>query len=406
MYSKSDQDYSKLFEVVKYHRENTNIQKRWLSISEELNKVFNVLLTPSQWRSQYDSGIKRLKKYGTAGTRISLTVNNEIPNLYSQSEKAKELSVDEQKQKLKSFIFKPKTISEIAKHLNVNEIQILGLMQSLKMDGYLINYNEYDRTVMLDKHPAQIPQSYIHSIGETNEFEFVVISCSHWSSRKQQKSFTEYIYDEAVKRGIKNVYHCGDIVDGYYKNRPEHIFELIPGLIGADEQAEYVIENWPKREGIITHLILGNHDETHIKNGGFNIGKAIAKNRPDFRYLGIGHAKIELTPNCRMDIFHPLDGSSYAISYSGQKYMDSISGGDKPNILFVGHHHKALYFPYRNIHYFEVPSMMAQSSWMKRKRIANESGAWFVKLTVDAQGTIVRIIPEHIKQYKFLENDF
>ncbi len=107
-----------------------------------------------------------------------------------------------------------------------------------------------------------------------------------------------------------------------------------------------------------------------------------------------------------MDIFHPLDGSSYAISYSGQKYMDSISGGDKPNILFVGHHHKALYFPYRNIHYFEVPSLMAQSSWMKRKRIANESGAWFVKLTVDEQGTIVRIIPEHIKQYKFLENDF
>ena len=55
--------------------------------------------------------------------------------------------------------------------------------------------------------------------------------------------------------------------------------------------------------------------------------------------------KIMLTPNCRMDLFHPLDGSSYAVSYSGQKYMDSITGGDKPNILFVGHHHKSNVFP-------------------------------------------------------------
>ena len=42
----------------------------------------------------------------------------------------------------------------------------------------------------------------------------------------------------------------------------------------------------------------------------------------------------------------------------------------------------------------------------KEKRIANESGAWFIKLRVDEQGTIVSLIPEFIKQYKFLENDY
>jgi hypothetical protein len=86
--------------------------------------------------------------------------------------------------------------------------------------------------------------------------------------------------------------------------------------------------------------------------------------------------------------------------------MDGLTGGDKPNLLFVGHHHKCLYFPYRNIHYFEVPSMCKQSSWMKRKRIANASGAWFVKVKVDEEGTLVSVLPEQVKQYKFLENDY
>lgn len=410
MYVKSDEDFKKVFEVVKDHREKTHVQKRWIFIAAELNDFFKTGLSPRQWKSQYDTAIKRIKKYGHPGIKLPRTKEKEIPNLNNVQE-VKTITLTDQKQKLRNFITKPKSMEDIIKFLEVDEIQIYGLIHSLKLDGYVVQHNEYDNLYFIDKKPYSETKVYNHSIGDKTEFEFVVISCSHWGSKKQQKSFTEFIYDEAHKRGIKDVYHCGDIVDGYYKNRPEHVFELMPGIIGADEQAEYVINNWPYREGIMTHLILGNHDETHIKNGGFDIGKAIAKGRRDlgyndFEYLGIGHAKIDLTPNCRMDIFHPLDGSSYAISYSGQKYMDSISGGDKPNILFVGHHHKALYFPYRNIHYFEVPSMMAQSSWMKRKRIANESGAWFVKLTIDEQGTIVRIIPEHIKQYKFLENDF
>ena len=412
MYSKSKEDFEKVFEVVNKHRVNTHVQKRWLEIAKELNSIFNVSLTPKQWKSQYDASIKRIRKYGDPEIRLARTIEKEIPNLLSKDIQTKSVvSVSELKDKLKNYLTKPKHMRDICGFLKIDEISALGLIQLLDSDGYFIFNDHIDQTYVINKRPFTGTEKYIHSIGETREFEFVAISCSHWGSQKQQKQFVEHIYNEAAKRGIKDIYHMGDIVDGYYKNREEQIYELIPGKIGADEQVDYVVNNWPYREGIKTHLILGNHDETHIRNGGFNIGRAIVRGRnelgyKDFEYLGIGHATIELTPNCRMDMLHPLDGSSYAISYSGQKYMDSISGGDKPNILFVGHHHKALYFPYRNIHYFEVPSMMAQSSWMKRKRIANESGAWFIKLTVDEEGTIVRLIPEHIKQYKFLNKDF
>lgn len=408
MYSKSDQDFNKLFEVLKYHRENTHIQKRWLSIAEELNKFFHTSLSAKQWKDQHNSGVKRLKKYGTAGIKLSRTVEKEIANL-NVSPKIMEDDIETKKKMLKTYLIKSKTIEQIEKHIGVNHIQALGIIQSLKFDGYSVMYLENEREYVIDRKPLVNNQTYNHSIGETLEFEFVVIGDSHWGQRGQQKSFVNYIYELANKRGIKNVYHVGDISDGFYKNRPEHIYELF--LLGADEQVNYIVNNWPHYDGITTHFIIGNHDETHIMNGGCNIGVAIVKGRKalgyeDFEYLGIGYAPIQLTPNCRMDLFHPLDGSAYAISYSGQKYMDSLSGGDKPNIIFTGHHHKAMYFPYRNIHYFEVPSMTRQSSWMKRKRIANESGAWFIKLKVDEEGTLVSVISEHIKQYKFLENDF
>lgn len=403
MYSKTADDLQTVFDIIDAPLPEGQTFRNWEEITKILNEHFGVVLNKRQWKNQYETGKARLLRTGSAAQTTDLGRANDVMNNQNKKEDSTITLVD-QKIKLRKYLAKPKMLNEIVKYLKVDEITAMGLIHSLKVDNYIISYNKSTEQYSLEKTLAVVPQTYVHSIGKVTEIEFLVISDSHWCTKIQQKSFVDFIYAEANRRGIKNVYHVGDIVDGYYKSRPEQIYELI--AIGADEQKDYIVANWPYYPGITTHLIIGNHDETHIKNGGFNIGAAIAKERKDINYLGIGHAKIMLTPNCRMDLFHPLDGSAYAVSYSGQKYMDSITGGDKPNILFVGHHHKAMYFLYRNIHYFETPSMTQQSSWMKRKRIANESGAWFIKLKVDEQGTIVSLIPEFIKQYKFLENDY
>jgi len=407
MYNGTEKDYEKLFEIVDKHKK-LNSKNFWVDALIELNTFFEVSFSVSVWQGRYRHGKNRLDAYGFADWRLIPKESYDTP---IEKEINNEVNIEEKKEVLKTFLIKPKSIEEIQKKLNVGNIQTLGIIQSLKFDGYSIMYSENEKEYSIDRKPLVNNNVYMHSIGKNLEVEFVVISDSHWCQKGQQKSFVNYIYAEADRRHIKNIYHAGDISDGFYKNRPEQIYDLIPGKIGADEQVDYIVNNWPHYDGITTHFIIGNHDETHIINGGCNIGVAIVKGRKDlgyndFKYLGIGYAQVQLTPNCRMDLFHPLDGSTYAISYSGQKYMDSLSGGDKPNIIFTGHHHKALYFPYRNIHYFEVPSMTKQSSWMKRKRMANESGAWFIKLKVDEEGTIVSLISEHIKQYKFLENDY
>ena len=175
---------------------------------------------------------------------------------------------------------------------------------------------------------------------------------------------------------------------------------------GADDQAQYVIDNYPYRQGITTEFITGNHDASHIKNGGIDIGRIIARERQDMTYLGQSNAKINLTPKCVLEINHPLDGASYAISYSLQKLIDSMSGGDKPNILINGHHHKAMYIYYRNIHAFEAGAIQAQTPWMHGKRLAAYIGGWIIEAHIDKDGTVTRCKGEFIPLYRPKQNDY
>lgn len=235
---------------------------------------------------------------------------------------------------------------------------------------------------------------------------FGVLGDTQLCSKFQQLTFLNSVYDLFRKEGIESVYHTGDITEGYNKGRHGHIYDLVPACIGADEQAEYVINNYPKREGITTHYISGNHDHWHITNGGVNIGKMISRERDDMKYLGMSNAVVELTQNCTMQLNHPEDGSSYAISYTSQKYADSLSGGQKPNILLQGHYHKFEYLFYRNIHIVQTGTLCAQTSWMRAKKIAAHVGAGIIEVHVNDVGEITRFKIEWIPQYHSVERDY
>lgn len=233
---------------------------------------------------------------------------------------------------------------------------------------------------------------------------FGVVSDTHIGNKHTQMSFLNEAYDIFEKMGIDMVIHCGDISDGVYKNRDEQIYELF--AYGADNQVDYIVKNYPRKDNITTHFICGNHDLTHLRNGGVDIGKQIALRRSDMKYLGMNNARLWITPNCDVEINHPGDGSAYAMSYSIQKYIDSMTGGEKPKILLNGHHHKFMYLYYRNIHALEVPSTEAQTPFMKSKRLAAYTGALICKVWVDAEGTIKRFNCELVPLLIPKENDF
>jgi predicted phosphodiesterase len=239
---------------------------------------------------------------------------------------------------------------------------------------------------------------------EGSQYEQIgIVSDTHMGSKHQQITYLNEVYDIFKARGIKHVFHSGDITEGSGM-RKGHEHEIF--LHGADEQTEYIIDNYPKRDGITTYFILGNHDMSHMKNGGTNIGKRIDEKRDDMVYLGVYNAKINLGDNCIMELNHPLDGASYAISYAIQKMADSYSGNAKPNILINGHHHKMAYLFYRNIHCIEAGTFEAQTPFMRGKRISAHVGGIILHINLDDTGTIKSFAPEFITYYDEIENDY
>ena len=232
---------------------------------------------------------------------------------------------------------------------------------------------------------------------------FGAISDTHIGSKHQQLTHLNTIYDTFEQKDVCDVYHAGDISEGI-KMRAGHEQECF--LHGSDEIEDYIIQKYPKRNGISTHFITGNHDHSMIKQSGHDIGIKIGKDRSDMNYLGMANVKVMLTPNCSMEINHPLDGASYALSYSIQKFADSMSGGDKPNILLNGHHHKYMYLFYRNIHMMECGCFEWQTPWMRGKRIAAHVGGSIVTVHVNEQGEIKRFITEFIPFYEQIKNDY
>lgn len=276
--------------------------------------------------------------------------------------------------------------------------QVKGLLDH----GY--NISQANHLIWLERAPLASNSTITEPYGGETELIFGVISDTHFCNKKQQITYLNEFYDLCASLGIKTVYHAGDISDGYYKSRPDHIYELF--AVGMDEQAQYIIQNYPRRPGIITKFITGNHDSTHVKNGGADIGRAISSERKDMKYLGYMSAKVWLTPQCDMDLFHPLDGAAYALSYPGQKYIDSLQGGSKPRILIVGHHHKAMYYQYRNIHTLEAACFEAQTVFEKGKRIFVNVGGWIVRMKCTPDGCITEFSPTLIPYYDMIADDW
>ena len=210
------------------------------------------------------------------------------------------------------------------------------------------------------------------------------------------------LYDFYQTEGITSVFHTGDLTDGE-KMRPGHEYELY--VHGADAQAAHVAKVYPRREGMRTSFITGNHDYAFVKSIGMDIGRQVAAQRDDMEYLGYMTAYVELTPRCVMELHHPQDGTAYALSYKIQKYIEAMSGGEKPNLLAVGHYHKQeVFLPQRAR--VQTACLCGQTSWMRGKGISAALGGWLVELHVDDEGTITRIRPEFVPFYKAVKEDY
>lgn len=235
----------------------------------------------------------------------------------------------------------------------------------------------------LEEAAKSLPQRAIEIPNETEYVRFLVYSDTHLGSMYERADVIKSVYKCANERNIKYILHCGDLLDGHriYKGQE---FELHSH--GYDRQKKHALKIYKDiKTKAKTFFITGNHDASLEKLAGINVGEEWAKELP-WGYVGkdIGRVSFD-TPNGKLnvDMMHPDGGTSYALSYRSQKICEQLEGGKKPNILLIGHFHKAEAIPhYRNICVIQAGCCQAQTPFMKRKPSAAHVGFWIVEAHV------------------------
>lgn len=204
---------------------------------------------------------------------------------------------------------------------------------------------------------------------------FGLVSDTHLGNKLARVDALNAMYDRFEKEGVKTVFHVGDWTDGYHVF-PGQEFEL--QYLGQDEQIAYTIKNYPKRDGIITVGISGNHDLKMYERGGVDPLIPIAGARKDIIYLGQYTAKVRLGAKTNMELTHPRGNTAYALSYKAQRDINNRSPGDLPNVLVYGHYHTSFMMNYRGIDFIQTPCFKDGGLFEHRLGLNPTIGGWII----------------------------
>ena len=226
------------------------------------------------------------------------------------------------------------------------------------------------------------------------EVKVALLGDTHIGSDKTAWGALMDFYKYAYRQGVRDFYHTGDMTDGMYKNRDNSFFEQTD--IGFQQQLDRVVRDYPKIEGVTTYFITGNHDVTHLRNGGANIGETIEMARPDMCYLGHNFGKVWLTNKCDLALIHPTDGGAQAVTHRIQKIIDAAEGQRRAKIMAVGHYHKMAWVMWKGVHGVVVPSFQRQTDFMRDNNLKSYVGGYILTLRFDTDGELLSVLPEFV----------
>ena len=196
-------------------------------------------------------------------------------------------------------------------------------------------------------------------------------------------------YDYAAEAGVSVVLDAGDMIDGHkiYKGQEFELRDL-----GLEAQLDRLAKDSPA--GIHTEFITGNHDASFKQLAGVPVGKLITGAVSHYQFIGEDQARVKFsTPNGHyiVALLHPGGGCAYAVSYRAQKITEALEGGNKPNMLVIGHYHKAEFMPsYRNVAVVQAGTFQKQTPFMARGGLAAHVGGWIIDVTVGTTHNVVR----------------
>lgn len=282
-------------------------------------------------------------------------------------------------------------MEELADTADVSPRRLREALARLGERGHRISEGEGQKVIVEKMPPAS---SFVYeaspALFKGEQIRFAVCSDTHLGSREERLGELHVAYDVIAADEIGVVYHPGDLVAGMgvYRHQLRDL-----KVVGFDEQVAYAIEQYPRRDGVVTEIVAGNHDlEGDYGRMAADPVAAVCAQRDDMIARGLYDAWLELPNGGRLHVLHPGGGASYALSYKPQKLAEGYEGGRKPNLLLLGHYHRRGQFEHRGIEVILCGTFEGSTSLAKRYGMGPPAvGFHTIEATMADDGSLVDI---------------
>lgn len=236
-----------------------------------------------------------------------------------------------------------------------------------------------------------------------NTFLFGAAGDLHAASKYTRWDVRDDLYRQFIEAGAQCSFDTGNWIDG------EATFNRYDiEAHGLHRQCEVLARNHPK--GLKTYAVWGDdHEGWYVQREGIDVGR-YAENEMraaghEWTNLGFMEAHILLKnansgKTASLSVVHPGGGSSYALSYSIQKIVESYEGGEKPAVALYGHYHKLWAGIVRNVWVAQTGCQQDQTPFMRKKRLEAHVGGILIALEQNPRdGSIVSMTPKIIRYF-------
>lgn len=302
---------------------------------------------------------------------------------------------------------KTPSIRDISEALDRSEKSVTKALEILRGAGHNINLRaDGVADLSSEVQPGASPPVILHDMADYRSGERVIglTGDNHLGSKHERLDVLNALYDVYADEGVTSVFNTGNWIEGEAGRMNYHDISVF----GMDDQIDYWIEHYPQRKGITTYYVAGDdHEGWYQKRERVEIGRyaqlrAEAAGRYDLKYIGYveGHVRLKAKSGFRtMAVVHPGGGSAYALSYSMQKWVESLQGGEKPAIVAAGHYHKFDFNYYREVFIVQTACTVDQSVFMRKKKLQAHVGGVLARMNQADDGRITRFRVEFLPFY-------
>lgn len=287
------------------------------------------------------------------------------------------------------------SLEDLCDQVDASPKKVKALVEKAKAAGYRIDIKAgqvgYVPHAVLSTERKVVAQP-----GE--EHIFAVASDIHVGSRFfLEAEFVDFVKG-AYAEGVRTIFVPGDILDGCYRHS-----RWDESHHGFNAQSDHAAKIFPRLPGLRYIGIAGNHDETFEKDAGLDVCRALEDafrraGRDDLQMLGARGAYVRFAPKggrgVLVELWHPLGGGAYAVSYKLQRHVEEYGVGQKPDFCFAGHWHQQVYCVRRGVHCFLSGTFHGGgSSFSKALGGAQAIGGWIVRFKQTKDGTVRDVQP-------------